>query len=372
MRRIISVSADSAGLFLIYLLFVTVVTGCETKPRSLKSGRQLPPGAMIAVIGPSQIHPNWKGIRGGAQRYADQGGFLDCLTVAPTDEEPAALLNLVDGVITKKPVAICLCVERPDSARPAAKRIIDNGILLVTIGRRIEGVSAFGHVAVGWPEAAEILGRSLTVLLPETVNRFGRKRSERSYILLHEDSRDELTSLCYTRFSVVTRNVPRLALLEESNAAQSDRPPNELIQEMLKHFPSAELIVTLNPDVWLSLQPHYNLPTRTNPNGESEFTTHFASLGAPPRMWPRLRSREAKALVGPLDGEIGYTALELAVEGVMLNPDVLTRRVITCELVTPETLGDFARRYALAANLDVETLTPFGTSLPAASQPGGG
>ena len=372
MRRIISVNADRVMPFLVYLLFLTAVTGCETKPRSLKSGRQLPPGAMIAVIGPSQIHPNWKGIRGGAQRYAAQGGFLDCLTVAPTNEDSAALLALVDSVIAKNPVAVCLCVERPDIAGPAAQRIIDNGILLVTIGRQIEGVPAFGHVAVGWPEAAEILGRNLTELLPETVNRFGRQRSERSYILLHEDGRDELTSLCYTRFSVVTRNVPRLALLEERNAAQSDRPPSELIRDMLEHFPSAELIVTLNPEVWLSIQPRYNLPTRTKPDGESEFTTHFASLGAPPRMWPRLRSREAKALVGPLDGEIGYTALELAVQGVMLNPDVLTRRVITCELVTPENLGDFARRYALAANLDVETLTPFGTNLSATSQPGGG
>jgi hypothetical protein len=189
---------------------------------------------------------------------------------------------------------------------------------------------------------------------------------------VHEEGGEELSSGCYARFSVVARGIPTLALLQERNAAQSGRAPQQLIEEMLGQFPSAELVVTLNPKVWLCRQPRFTLPERAGPDGRSEYANRFATLGAAPRLWPRLQSGEAAALVGPLDGEIGYAAVDLAVQGVMLIPNAVRRRVIGCEVVTAEKLADFARRYAEAANLDVADLIPFGALPLAASQPDGG
>jgi hypothetical protein len=69
-----------------------------------------------------------------------------------------------------------------------------------------------------------------------------------------------------------------------------------------------------------------------------------------------LLAGEAAALVGPLDGEIGAAAVELAITGLMQVSDTPRLRTISCELVTAATLPDFAQRYAQAAGLDPAAL----------------
>jgi len=350
-----------AALLVLYVLYPTVFTGCSRPSGPLASGSPLPPGALVAVIGASESDPAWPGIRGGAKRYDEQSPNLECLLAAPDRDDPESLRAVVNDVSAKHPLAICLCVADPEKARPVAREIVTRGLLLVTIGKPLDAVGAYGSVEIGWPEAAETLGRSLDAIA----------HGRRSYVLLHENGNDALASQCYARFSVAAQRDSMLKLLTVRHAAGAPGGQQHLVREMLGVFPHAGLIVTLSPEPWLAVQPRLELPRRTQPGETVAYENRFVTLGAAPRLWPRLKSGEAAALAGPLDGEVGYAAVELAVRGLMHIPSAMTRRVISCELVTPETLGDFAQRYAAAAGLTLADLMPFESHTPA-SQPGGG
>ena len=284
-------------------------------------------------------------------RYAAKRPHVKCMAVAPENDERDTLLALLDDVFRQNPLAICLCVDDPEIARAAAERIDNRGLLLVTVGQRIEGISTYGHVEVNLPQAAELLGKNLGAIAE------GRL----SYVLLHENGRDRIASRCHARFTTAARSSSTLIQLDERNAADSDRDQKALMQEMIGRFPRVGLVITLNPEPWLSRAPRYRLPDNKR----------FATLAASPRLWPRLQSGEAAGLVGPLDGEIGYAAVDVAVDGLMRIPSARTLRTIRCELVTLETLPDFARRYAAAAGLEVADLMPIGNRPEPTSQPGG-
>jgi ABC-type sugar transport system substrate-binding protein len=325
-------------LVVVHALVFALFTGCRRPPDSAGSGRAFPVGGIIGVIGPSDSDASWPGIRGGAERYHVQSPHIDCLAVTPADDSPQALLAAAEQVCNRKPVAICLCVNDPRGAVPAARRIVAQHIVLVTIGLPVHGVTANGIVEIGWPEAAGILGRNLDVVA----------RGRKSYSLLHEKGRDALSTECYDQFIVAAASRTSMTMLAERDIATASKPAYQLVQEMLQAYRHTGLIVTLTPQVWLSERPRLKLPD----------LNRFATLGAAPPLWGRLRSGEAVALVGPLDGDVGYAAVDMAVRKAMEIPEALSRRVIPCELVTPQTLPAFARRYAAAANLRVSDLMP--------------
>jgi hypothetical protein len=333
---------------IMYLLVAAIASGCNSSPDPRAAGRSLPEGTSIVVIGPPQSAANCKPILGGARSFAAPYPHIQLLTAAPADDQPQTLLQLCQDLMNQNPAAVCLYVERPDVARAAAELITRGGALLVTMGRSIPGILSYGHVEVALPEAAEILGRSLPSILPPAQTPSGATRTQRSYILLHEDGRDSTASDCYARFLAAAPGPPEFTRLTERNAANTSTPPQKLIEQMLAEFRSAELVVTLTPQPWLDPEQRFRLPR----------PGRFVTLSAVPRLWPRLLLGEAAALVGPLDGEIGYAAAELAVQGLMLVPDAPRRRSVRCELVTADRLEDFARRYAAAAGIDPAELLP--------------
>jgi ABC-type sugar transport system substrate-binding protein len=347
MNRLTPTRYLSAALAL--LLGASFFMGCGTAHDRATGGRTLPADALIALIGPPATDAKSAAICGGAQRYAARYPNVHCLTIAPPDAEPASFTTAVDEALGQQPLAICLYLKDPHIEQ-VIERIREKSIVLVTIGLPLKNAAVYGQVEVGLPEAAEILANNLKSLLPPAVNSYGHERRERSYALFHADGRDQSASDTYARFIATLRDQPDLACLEQINTSSSGRTPQQLIAGTLGRFSTVELIVTLDPEPWLLLHPRLHLPARN----------HFATLGAAPRLWPRLQSGEALALVGPLDGEIGYAAMELAAQGLMAIPDAPTRRTIHCELVTKANLDDFARRYAAAANLDPRDLLPFG------------
>jgi ABC-type sugar transport system substrate-binding protein len=337
--------------------FVALFIGCGSDRGRTAGGRTLPADTLIAFIGPPSEEANSAAVCGGAQRYAARFPNVQCAMVAPRDENPTSLSAAIDDALSKNPLAICLYLDNARASQVIERiaepieRIRQKGIVLVTIGPQLKNVAIYGQVEVGLPEAAEILAKNVESLLPPAVN----ERRERSYALFHADGRDQSASEVYARFITTISDWRSMALLEARNTWSSDQPVQQLIADTLDRFSTVEVIVTLDPDPWLALQPRLRLPARNR----------FATLAAPPRLWPRLQSGEALALVGPLDGEIGYTAMELAAQGLMVIPDAPTRRVIRCELVTQANLDDFARRYAAAANLDLRELMPL---IPATQQ----
>lgn len=330
-----------------YLLMLTALIGCERTPATSGAGTPLRQGELIVLVGPPASNPQRAGIEGGARLLANRYRSLRLETVTPINSTPAALARVVGSVLSKNPDAICLYVSDATTAQPAAEEILRSGTILVTIGyESIDGT--FGHVQVDLTGGAELMGKRLTEIA-------GGKRS---YLLVHRSGANPTATHCYERFMREARQRYGMKLLQEQNAAEAEQPPEELLRAMFARFRHAGLAVTLDPFPWLFTAPGELL------GREAKFTT----LCAAPALWPALRSGEAAALVGPLDGRIGALAAEMALIAITETSEAGLVRLVECELVTPETLDDFAKRYAKAAGLELDGLLP----PAAASQPASG
>ena len=343
-----------------YLLVWPLVTACERSSYNVPTKSHALQDALIVMIGPSDGHPQWPGIRGGAERFFASVPSLRSYCIAPREETAESLRTTVERVLEWQPKVVCLCVASSEAARPSIDLIASRQVLLITIGEPTADPRVTAHVGVDLPAAAELLGENLTLVAA------GR----RSYLLLHEEGRSTVATNCYYRFSEAAQRQYEVTLLEAAKATPEDTTPAQLVERVLRLFPHAGLIVTLNPDVWLTAQPGWHQQLH-----ELNADFRFAALSAAPVLWPRLGTPEkpgdAAALAGPLDGELGYAATQLATHLLISTERPPSRITIPCELVTAENLADFSRRYAEAANgLDVSAYLPPGTSRPA-SRPTG-
>lgn len=308
---------------------------------------------VIAVIGPSETDARWPGLRGGALRYAAQLPVLRVHCHAPVDATAEALAATVDETLRLRPGVVCLHVDQPEVARAAALRIVADRVLLVTVGQVVEEVTAVAHVGIDLPAAAELLGENLERVAA------GRQ----SYLLVHEAGRGTVPTHCYQRFMAKARRQFDVRLLAEGHVTATDGRGERVLEDLLSRYPRAGLVVTLNAELWLRPLPGWEQDLRSlNP----EF--RFATLAAPPTFWARLGrpgdEGPVAALVGPLDGDLGYAAVEAATDA-LLHHRQTAPRIIPCEVVTPETLADFARRYSAAAGgLDVTAYLPIEAEVP--------
>jgi ABC-type sugar transport system substrate-binding protein len=259
---------------------------------------------------------------------------LEVLT--PADNRAESTLRIVHQALAKNPKVVCLYVSDPRGAAAAADAVTRKAAILVTFGAALEVAGVFGHVQEDVAGAAELLGRHLEEIVA----------GKRSYVLLHRAGASSMETHCYERFLRGARSCPGITLLGERNAAETEESAVELIRAMFRCFPHAGLVVTLEPSVWLTDGAGHAL-------GQS---AHFATVGAAPTLWKYLRSGEATALAGVLDGQMGALAAELALAAITGSRDGGTLRTAHAELVTRETLDDFAKRYAETAGLDLQEL----------------
>ncbi|MCK4342866.1 MAG: hypothetical protein KAY37_14205 [Phycisphaerae bacterium] len=339
------------GACIIYLLIPALVTSCERPPRPGPDKALLEDGVKITMVGPAQGHPQWPGIRGGAERYMAGVPTVKVEFLTPAEDTAASLRETLSPVLEQEPQAVCLYVTKGyvgerGKLREYLKLVALEQILLVTMGEPFKDTRIYGHVGVDLPGAAELLG--------DNVQRIAAGR--RTYLLLHEDGAEPVATNCYHRFISAARlhHDQDWHLLWEKNAAEGDRPSAELVAEMLELFPHAGLVVTLSPEVWLTAEHGWGGKLRKLNRGYC-----FTTLSASPPLWHWLGTPEvpgdAAALVGPLDGEIGFAAVQMVVRALLSERQASPTRRIDCELVTPSNLPDFARRYSESANgLNVE------------------
>jgi len=328
-----------------YSLVLTVVMGCRQAPPLPGSGRLPNEGDLIVLIGPAESSPQWAGIAGGARRFIEPYPALRLEIVAPADNRSETLMQVVREALAKDPRAICMYVSNRAAAAAAAEAVVAHAGILVTLGVELDIPGVFGHVEEDVAGAAELLGRHLDEIVS----------GKRSYVLLHRAGTSTKDTRCYERFLAKARSYRAISLLEERNAGQGDQSSAELVRAMFTRFRHAGLVVTLEPSLWLSAAPADVL-------GQN---ARFATVGAAPVLWRYLRSGEATALAGPLDAELGSRAVELALAAITESRKPGAVRTVRSELVTRETLDDFAKRYAEAADLDLEKLR----SMPVSSQP---
>jgi len=326
--------------FVLLLIAATLcsITGCKADPIAPGTKRLPPAGSLVVFIGPSEFLPEWPGVVGGARRLARELPYLRFEYQAPDTSEVAAYDALIAAALARSPVALCLYVTDPDLVAPSLPRIRRAQILLVTGGYRVPEAPAFAHVSVDWPGAAETLAENLKKAVAP----------QRSYLLVHDQGRDETATSCFERFLAVARSEYGVKCLESRNSAERGRAPQAQILEMVERYPHAGLVVTLDPEPWLSLRAPLRL--RGKPR--------YATLSAVPVLWADLQNGAAAALVGPLDGDIGYAMVDFVRFGLVNEGGEGSEKRIRCELVTPQSLADFAARYAAAADADVRDLLP--------------
>lgn len=340
-------------LVMAYVLATTAFTACERKLLPA----QPPPGAArglrAVVIGPGPDHPQWPGICGGAERYARDVPAISVRCITSPDASGRAVVQTLAEAAAEKPAALCLFVTEvvQSHADEIAATLAGSGFagtLVVTMGARLPQVSAYGHVGIDWAGGAETLAAQAPRLVPE----------RRSFLLLHSDGTNAEETDCYQRFRSASRRVESESwiLLRELNSVSCAEAPTACVDELMALFPHAGAIISLDPAAWQHAPREWERDlARRYPH------LRFMTLSAAPVLWHWLGTPSAPglaaALLGPLDGDLGYAAVQMAVEGRLGGKSNASPRYLACEVVTPATLPAFARRYAAAANdLDV---TPY-------------
>jgi ABC-type sugar transport system substrate-binding protein len=325
-------------------VFVVGLGACD-KPGDVarRSGRE--DRRPVAMVG-NASDTRWAAVVGGARRYVE-GVPITQLHVEDAEEgTPTALSEAVTRAIAAEPFALCLFVpehgpQQAEALRALCARITPSRVLIITMGAPIEGADVYAHIGPDWTGAADLLGDGA----PDIA------KPRKSYVLLHADGRSERSTDCYNRFSAAARerHGDNWHLLAERNLIDGAGDDADQIRQLITLFPHVGLVVTLDADVWVTAQDTWLAELRSvNPH------FRFATLSTAPVLWHYLGTvqapGEAAALVGPLDGEMGYFAVEAAVRAKISEHDANPSRVVPCEVVTPATLSDFAARYAKSAN----------------------
>jgi len=303
----------------------------------------------IAFIAPPDARRIWPMIMGGARRTAED------LPVRLIDIDPTLVKNqarldsMVQECIDRRVDGVVLFVDAPDARRDAAQRLLQAGLVLVTVGTRLDLPSIAAHIDIHWTGAAESLGAHLRDFLG----------NRRTYILVHDRSALPYGRECYERFDRLSAREHTLTRLTEVDLLGTRRLAPERIRPALRQFRHVALVVSLTPVPWYAEPPDVLL----GPD------VRFATIGTAPVLWRWLRNGKAVALAGPLHGQIGEAALRSVVEAVMSDRHQGRDRIVDTVLVTPDSLDEFARRYAEAAGLQSTALAPWLVDVPDGDKP---
>lgn len=320
--------------------------GCERQVAPRAGVARAKPQVALIALDPDDAR--WPGVRGGAQRYVRDIPMIELVVHAPADRTDAALRRCISAALRGEPQAACLLVPEERALRVELAGPLEElrrrQIATVTIGAELPGLIAHGEVAADLPAGAELLARRLHELVPD----------RQSYAFVHEDGADRLASDSYIRFygtAIERRTTDWHELLAVK--AQPGMQGAAAVEHVLGQFPHVGILVTLSPQVWLDAAPDW--PAKLQQRSPA---LRIATLSAAPRLWHLLGTPEqpviAAGLVGVLDGELGYRAVRIAADAIMSEKRTVRREIVPMELVTADTLEDFARRYAAAAdNLDV-------------------
>lgn len=322
------------GALASYLLLLALVSGCEQQTPPAGNQRLPEDGTVIAFIGGTDCDSRWAALRGGARLAAKAYPMVRLEALTPNAD---GLDEAVQRALNLDARAVCLFLAPGADGDRAVRKLTGAGAYVVTIGPGARHELAFAHVRVDSTGASDKLAEQLRSIAA----------GKRSCMLLHWEARSESDAHCRARFNRRAHRQHGVSVLCERDATSSKTSPTEIIRDMFATFPRAGLIVTLDPQPWLTATPAELL-------GEN---AGFATIGAFPALWPALRAGEATALCGPLDGEVGRRAVELALGAITQSAKPGRVWTMDCELVTPDLLDDFARRYAEAAGVPFDELT---------------
>ncbi|MBL8877512.1 MAG: hypothetical protein JNG88_00205 [Phycisphaerales bacterium] len=315
---------------IILLSAVTVrIIGCDraasekpaTGPQPAVSGR-------VVFIGPSQDAPESEAVVAGARSIAARASYLRFEFLSPPATDRDMNSRMAGEAIRSGAAGVCVYLNNARDLQPLADELRGSGIVLVTMGAQPSGVSPYQHINIDLAGGAELIAENL----PKFAT--GRK----TYSVIHARSRSAIDEACYERFVSHRPGESVMVQVAERDVFNPSVPPSRAISDILVAFRSTAIVVTLDPEVWLTSEPPFALDEQRK----------FITLGAVEPLWARLRNGEAAALIGPLDGEIGAAAMQGMLRGLARESAPTPVRTIPCHLVTRDTLDEFAKSYQVA------------------------
>lgn len=308
---------------------LSALPACERSPlptAGRASGRLK--RARVVVIAPGSAGPRWPAVRAGVRQALGsyEGLRIKWRTVTPAT--PAALAGVLEHEATRTADGVVIYWPARLDSEPLPESFAPDRQIVVVIGPRRVPPGVYGLVRVAWAAGADRLAERLHTL----------RGDPKSLLLLHRAGCQAWGRRLRDRFMLALGKQGRVALLDEADLCGADDAAGA-IRPLVTRFAHAGVLVSLDGRVWDEPGAWQAVPARMP----------IATLGADPRLWPLMRAGRAVALVGPLDGKIGEAAGALLVSGLADGTPGPHVRTIECELVRPETLDDFVRRYQQAA-----------------------
>jgi hypothetical protein len=330
-----------------YALATLALTACDRSHSSRRAADAAATIPVIAVISPAEENPRWPGIRGGVQRCAAGVPSVRVFTMTARENTSDSLHAATELALAVRARAVCFLVDEPSHFHSAINLALAHQVLVITLGAECSDSHITRHLEADWAGAAELLGGHL-----ERIAAGGQ-----SYLLLHHRGRAASDTRLHDRFLQGAQRQYGVQLLQ-SRAVSGRESAADAAGDILGLFRHAALLVTLDPQIWLAPRAGWWHALR-----EQNANFRFATLSTAPTLWRQLGTPadpgDAAALVGPLDGDIGFAAASTAIQLLLDPASVSAQRTFPCELVTADTLADFARRYSDAANgLDVRSYLP--------------
>lgn len=313
-------------------LFGVSAAGCDRAER--KPRLTLPPDAVVAFIG---LAPEEHGAHlydAGVATFAERASPPPQVRLfTPAASSPAALDATVSEALRIRPRAVVLATPAQGVGPAAASQLRNLTGPLVLLGPADPLLTPSARIDLDWAEAGRMLGGELRRLAPEA----------RSFVLLHESSAGDQASGCRARFEEAVRISGGLRMLDERDCSITGGDCLDGLADLLRTFPNCGFVATLTPRPWLA-------------RGADELLAdghRFATVGAMPELWQRLRRRQALALVGGIEPAAAQAAIRMAVDLCCGEPGGVTQ-LLPCEIVTLVNLAEFERRYREAAGGDID------------------
>jgi ABC-type sugar transport system substrate-binding protein len=321
---------------------ISTSAGCGTDGESLPGSRRPAANSIVSFGFIGRLPPDSRraAIRRGAAAFLAGSPNVRTEFFDIADAGADVRRRRFDGLASARPSVIAVYAENAQIAGDCLETARSHSIPLILMDDRTDDLRASGRVTCDPAQAAELIASNLLPLAGEG----------RGYILIHESSTDDVAERIYARFQTVARRaagVTRLAECDLGRPAAGDvsgaRAVPQQIESLLARYRSTSLVVLLLrrseflPGAsWLAeLRAKYP-------------SVRFAVNSVDQRLWPFVRSGEIAALAGPLDGTMGRLAAEMAYQSLIgTTPEA--DRSVPAELVTPENLRDFERRYREAA-----------------------
>lgn len=349
-RRTPSTAAGRLRFTVLGLALMAAATGCgDGRAPDGRSAR----APTLIVVGPHESDPHWPAVRGAAERYARAIPSVRIVCEAVRRPDGGIGGEIAAQLATGRTSAACVWVG-PAGLQPLENtlRVLDQlhkaRIAVITIGERIEHASVCGRVCVSNPDAAELLGSQLDALA----------RPGRTYLVYDREGASAADTDVTLRFLSAAGRQPRLEpLMRVSNAGRGVEA-QVAVERLVSLFPNSSLLVLLDPAVWLTAPFDWDNTLRAR-----NARIRVATASSAPQLWRHLGSADAPglaaALVGPLHGQMVYDGMQMAIELVTIGRRAGLDIAAPVELITPDTLPDFARRYAEAAGgIDVSPFLP--------------